>query len=181
MTGRLVYVMGPSGAGKDTVLAYARARLAGSGVLFAHRYITRAPVAGDENFVALSPDEFDERQRRGLFAFSWEAHGCRYGIGSEAEAWQRGGATVVVSGSRAHFRTAAIPDAVAILVTAAPEIRAERLARRGREAAEAVRARLDRAEAAEPSFTIDNSGPLDQAGEALVELLRRIRAGDTAL
>ena len=57
----LVYVMGPSGAGKDTLLRAARARLEGGDVFFAHRYITRDPVPGDENFIALSPAEFEAR------------------------------------------------------------------------------------------------------------------------
>jgi len=47
--GRLWYVMGPSAAGKDSVLAYVRQQLpAAAGVVFAHRYITRAADAGGE-------------------------------------------------------------------------------------------------------------------------------------
>ena len=120
--------MGPSGAGKDSVLRYARERLAGSGVLFAHRYITRPPVAGDENFVSLDPAEFAARRARGLFAFDWEAHGCLYGIGLEIEAW---------------LERAALP--------------------------------------CDAGVTIDNSGPLAEAGEALVGLLAgRGRGGSAA-
>jgi len=131
--GRLVYVMGPSGAGKDTLLVYARGRLGGTGILFAHRYVTRAPLPDDENFIALSPAEFEARRELGLFLFHWAAHGTRYAIGREVEAWLARVAAVVVSGSRAHYAAARPPNAVPVLVTAAPEIIAARLAARGRE------------------------------------------------
>ena len=49
MSGRLVYVMGPSGAGKDSLLSFARSALADEPVVFAHRYITR-PAGQGENF-----------------------------------------------------------------------------------------------------------------------------------
>ena len=84
MTGPLVYVMGPSGAGKDSVLGRARAMLSiDLPVVFAHRYITRPVDAGGENHVALSHAEFALRRAHGLFAFHWQAHGNDYGIGLE--------------------------------------------------------------------------------------------------
>src|SRR5262249_30542502 len=102
--GPLVYVMGPSGAGKDSVLNRARALLASDApVVFADRYITRPAEAGGENHIALSAEEFDLRRTHGLFAFDWQAHGNRYGIGCEIHAWRQSGLTVVVSGSREHF------------------------------------------------------------------------------
>src|SRR5690349_12136372 len=73
MPAALVYVMGPSGAGKDTLLRYAREQLASEPVAFAHRYITRPATAGDENHVALSVPEFRARKQHGLFAMDWEA------------------------------------------------------------------------------------------------------------
>lgn len=172
---KLVYVMGASGVGKDSVLTYARARLAGTDILFAHRYITREPVAGDENFIALSPKEFAARRERGLFLFAWAAHGCDYAIGREVEEWMRRGATVVVSGSRAHYREGRIGDCVPVLITAPSELAAQRLATRGREDAAARDRRLARGAeiAIAGAEIIDNSGPLAVAGEALVALLRR--------
>ena len=68
--GPLVYVMGPSGAGKDSVMGRARALLpADAPVVFAHRYITRPAETGGENHVALSAAEFALRRTHGLFAF----------------------------------------------------------------------------------------------------------------
>ena len=69
MEGSLVYVMGPSGAGKDSVLGRARSLLPPAApVVFAHRYITRPAEAGGENHVALTRDEFATRRACGLFA-----------------------------------------------------------------------------------------------------------------
>jgi ribose 1,5-bisphosphokinase len=65
-TGRLIYVMGPSGAGKDSLLGFVRERI-GAQVMFAHRYITR-PVSDGENHVALSREEFAARLASGVFS-----------------------------------------------------------------------------------------------------------------
>jgi ribose 1,5-bisphosphokinase len=178
VNGRLVYLMGASGVGKDSLLRYARERLAGTDILFAHRYITRPPVPGDENFIALSHDEFVARRELGLFAYAWSAHGCHYGIGREIDEWCRRGAVVVVSGSRAHYRDALVGDCLPIVITASPDILAARLAARGREDEIAQRTRLARTIATDEDgmVTIDNSGPLAVAGEALRDLLRKCRA-----
>lgn len=180
MAAAIVYVMGPSGAGKDTLLRYARERLAGQVVAFAHRYITRPPVAGDENHIALSVPEFETRKRHGLFAMDWEAHGLFYGIGCEIEAWRRAGLAVVVSGSRAHFDAAVAdaPDVIPVVITCAPEILARRLAQRGRESEADIAERLRRnpvpALAHPRLVTIDNSGAVEVGGDRLVALLRDV-------
>jgi ribose 1,5-bisphosphokinase len=170
--------MGPSGAGKDSVLNRARALLASDApVVFAHRYITRPAEAGGENHVALSPEEFALRRSRGLFAFDWQAHGNHYGIGREIHAWRQSGLTVVVSGSREHFcRTDGIDDATfPVLITASSQKLAERLANRGREGKTEALERLERSKgyevAAARLVTISNDGLLDQAAEAFVSLL----------
>jgi ribose 1,5-bisphosphokinase len=178
MTGRLIYVMGPSGAGKDTLLAFARSRLSGSRVLFAHRYITRAADAGGENHVCLSHEEFTVRSDRGLFALEWSSHGLRYGIGVEVEAWMQRGFTVVVNGSRAFLdgALARFPSLTAVHIDARPDVLAARLAARGRETFDEVRARLARRVPLElpahvPLATIDNSGSVEEAGHALLDVL----------
>jgi ribose 1,5-bisphosphokinase len=178
MKGRLVYVMGPSGAGKDSLLGFARDRLTGSRVLFAHRYITRAADAGGENHVYLSHEEFGARADLGLFVLQWTSHGLRYGIGVEIEAWMDRGFTVVVNGSREYLREALAryPALTAVHIDARPDILATRLAARGRETLDEVRARLARrVPLAVPEHvelaTIDNSGALEEAGRALLEVL----------
>jgi len=186
LKGALAYVMGPSGAGKDTLLAAARARLAGERFAFAHRYITRAPVVGDENFVSLTPEEFAVRRDEGLFAFVWNVRGVDYGIGCEVALWREAGLTVVVSGSRADWLggAPASAGAVPVLVDAAPEALASRLAARGREDRLEIAARLARADALKletPGLVrIDNDGTPEAGAEALVKALRAIRDGSAA-
>jgi len=180
--GPLVYVMGPSGAGKDSVLNRARALLAAdTPVVFAHRYITRPAEAGGENHVALSPAEFALRRAHGLFAFHWQAHGNEYGIGREIHAWRKVGLTVVVSGSREHFQkvNGGDDETHPVLITAPAGTLAERLAGRGREDSAAAEARLGRSDAYEVNdlrlVTIVNDGTLDQAAGAFVSLLATLR------
>ena len=173
--GRLVHVMGPSGAGKDTLIDYARARVDSSAVIFAHRFITRPAGAGGENHITLSEAEFSARREAGLFALSWHSHGFWYGISREIDLWLDRGLTVVVSGSRAAWplARARYPNLLGLVIDAPAEIRAARLKARGRENERAVRARLDR----EVSLPLEglhrlfNDGPIAAAGEELVKFL----------
>jgi len=178
----IAYVMGPSGAGKDTLLALARRALGGSTILFAHRFITREATAGHENFIALSDAEFALRDRLNLFALTWDAHGLRYGVSREIELWQVAGCTVVVSGSRAHFleTLAQRQDVTPILITAPRDMLAERLHRRGREDTAAMSERLARAR----TFAIEhprlvrivNDTTPEAGATQLVEALRATNA-----
>ena len=182
MKGPLIYVMGPSGAGKDAVMERARAMLSiDHPVAFAHRYITRPAGAGGENHVSLTRSEFAVRRAWGLFAFHWQAHGNDYGIGIEINAWREAGLAVVVSGSREHFQTLRGIDqgTVPVLITAPAERLQERLLKRGREDAAASAARLQRGTALDVAasnlVTIVNDGAVDEAADALVRLLARFR------
>jgi ribose 1,5-bisphosphokinase len=173
---KLIYVMGPSGAGKDSLLAFARERV-GTRVMFAHRYITRA-VADGENHIALTHDEFASRLSYGLFSMHWESLGLRYGIGVELDAWLVRGMPVVVNGSRQHAEVVLerYPHARFVYIDATPAVLAARLARRGREDARQIEARLAR----RPAFglpahatvvKIDNSGMLADAGAQFLDTL----------
>ncbi|WP_421996385.1 phosphonate metabolism protein/1,5-bisphosphokinase (PRPP-forming) PhnN [Reyranella sp.] len=188
MTGALVYVMGPSGAGKDSVLARARAMLAPEApVAFAHRYITRPADVGGENHVSLSRAEFALRRGHGLFAYHWHAHGNDYGIGREIQAWRAIGLTVVVSGSREHYEKIAGSDADLhpLLITAPSGALQSRLAARGRENAVEAAQRLARSTAysiRDPRLvTIVNDGPIDVAADSFVRTLARLHCSPGAL
>jgi len=178
--------MGPSGAGKDTLLKAARATLDGHGFAFAHRYITRPLVPDDEIFVPLTQAAFAERKAANLFAFDWRARDVGYAIGSEIDAWRAAGLTVVVSGSRAHFAGGAPGrlGAVPVLIEAAPAVLAARLAARGREPFGEIAARLARTAELDPhipgAIRIDNSGALADAVAAFVAALKRIQAQSAA-
>lgn len=177
MSGRLLYVIGPSGCGKDSVMGYAREHCDPASALFAHRYITRPADAGGENHVQLTEDEFRARLDAGLFALNWESHGFCYGIGREIDLWMAAGLNVVANGSRGYLPEAAklYPDLIPVLMSVNMDVLEERLSSRGRESAEEIERRLGRARAFcvehENLVTIDNSGPLDQAGVSLLNLL----------
>ena len=177
--GRLFYVVGASGVGKDTLMQYARDTLHDEqAILFAHRYITRPADAGGENHVALTAAEFDVRKRHGLFAMSWQSHGLHYAIGIEIDAWLSKGLTVVVNGSRAYIRTARrrYPAMSVVWISAGPKLLAARLARRGRESRAEIAERIARnssVDVAPPggALHIRNDGPLESAGGRLVAVL----------
>lgn len=179
MKGRLVYIVGASGVGKDSLIQYARDKLrAHDSVVFAHRYITRAPHPGGENHVALSESEFTLRQRKGLFALSWESHGYHYGVGVEINHWLERSLDVVVNGSRGYLAVARerYAELAVIWINAKPQVLAARLQRRGRESGSQIIGRLARA--ARPSVSpppdalqISNDGLLEHAGDQLVDAL----------
>ncbi len=175
--GKLFYVIGPSGSGKDSLMSYARQRLATNPcVVFAHRYITRPANAGGENHVALSEDEFTARVQSSLFAMHWESHGCHYGIGSEINMWLDKGYNVVMNGSREHLPYAqkSHHKLTPVWIEVSPEVLAQRLRARGREDEEDIRERLMRAamyRATPDGITIGNDGKLEDAGEKLVQLI----------
>lgn len=168
-----VAMAGPSGAGKDSLLDRVRADLAGDGRFhFARRTITRPVDAGGEAHEAVSDEDFRALAEAGVFLLTWEAHGLRYGIRrSEAPADR----LVIISVSRTVLRAAAGLRRLRVVeVTAPRELLAERLARRGRETAVQIAARLDR-EMGLPEgldvVTIRNDSSLEEGGAALRRVL----------
>ena len=178
--GTLYYVVGPSGAGKDTLLRLAREQLSGSPLLFAHRYITRPHQDAAENHVALSEAEFALRERCGCFAMQWASHGYRYAVGAEIDRWLACGLDVVVSGSREYLPKAlsAYPALRLIWIDAPAVLLRERLHNRGRENDDAIASRLERAEAyarppRQPDLHLENVGAPERAAKQLAAYLRR--------
>lgn len=176
--GRLFYVMGASGAGKDSLIRFARERVGDAPVVFAHRYITRPADAGGEHHVAVTLAEFERLRKVGGFALSWEGNGLHYGIGVEIRTWLAHGLTVVMNGSRAHLDEASrqFPELFPVLIDVLPERLAERLRGRGRESDEQIRARIERARRLSHQFhprlrVIRNDGRLEDAGTALLQLI----------
>lgn len=145
MNGRVFAVVGPSGAGKDTLLAGAVA--ASPALHWARRTITRPVVAGGEPFEGVTGEEFDFLSKSGVFALEWPAHGLRYGIGKAEFVGLAKGIDVLFNGSRAALAQALelFPDLVVVRISAPSRVLAERLAARGRETAAEIEARLARA------------------------------------
>lgn len=169
MSGRIFAVVGPSGAGKDTLIAAACARR--PGLVWARRAITRPESAGGEPFEGVSVEEFARRRAEGAFALWWEAHGLLYGVPTSVLADSAAGKTVIFNGSRAAMDKAhaAIPDLAAILVTAPRSVLAERLASRARESREAIEARLTReTPSPEGALTVINDSSVEEGAARLL-------------
>ncbi len=174
----LFYVIGASGAGKDTLMNYARTKINGEKpVIFAHRYITRPPNNGNENHVHLTAPEFKLRIEAGFFALHWESHGNHYGIGTEINAWMEKGCNVVVNGSREYlpFAEQRYPEMTVILVEASPETISSRLAGRGRETTEEIEKRIRRSSQLNCDLSncikIQNDDSIENAGDELVRII----------
>jgi len=177
MTGTLVCVVGPSGAGKDSVMAAARALLGDDDrVVFPRRILTRPADAGGEDHVAVSPEKFVSLRDGGALALHWEAHGIAYGIAAAIADDLAAGRAVVANISRTAIPAArAAYDAIVVEITADAEVLARRLAGRGRETAADIAGRLARASALaiEADETIINDGELDEAAQAFAAILKR--------
>ncbi|MFI5136317.1 MAG: phosphonate metabolism protein/1,5-bisphosphokinase (PRPP-forming) PhnN [Sphingobacteriales bacterium] len=175
---KLFYIIGASGAGKDTLINYARKQLDGAeGVIFAHRYITRPPFAGSENHVSLSKEEFQQRIKSNLFALHWESHGNFYGIGREIDTWIENGFNVVVNGSRAYLPVARqiYPEMEVVLITASEEAINQRLVNRGREDAGEIKKRIARTSEISADLEnckkIQNDSAVEDAGDKLINVI----------
>ena len=148
--GGFVLVVGPSGAGKDTLLRLARQALAGQPrLLFARRVITR-PESAAEAHDTLDEAGFLAALAEEAWCLHWQAHGLRYGIPSQYAEAARGGAVVVANVSRGVVALARVtlPGVTAVEITAPPSVLAARLAQRGRAEDGDLGARLARATAA---------------------------------
>jgi ribose 1,5-bisphosphokinase len=167
----LICVVGPSGAGKDTLLDAARSALADDPRFhFVRRVITRPAEAGGEAHEAVTKAEFAKRD----FALQWQAHGLSYGIPAAAIS---DGAIAVASISRTVIADAASRFPLRVIeVTAPPEILAERLASRRRESPADIAERLARSVPLPPSIAVDtvvNDGSLELGVTRFLAALNR--------
>lgn len=182
MSGHLVFLVGPSGAGKDSLTNYARRQLPEElDVRFARRVITRPMAAGAEQHLAVSPFQFELLREEGEFVMHWSAHGEQFGIDREIVDWMDSGATVIVTGSREYLPKALeqFPDMTVVLVTAPEDVRRTRLTGCLRVDAQAIEKRLQRsagwtAPKAARVVELVNDGELPVAGRQLVELVKAI-------
>lgn len=175
--GRLVLVVGPSGAGKDTLINAAREACHDApGAVFPRRVVTR-PSSAAEDHDTLSNAAFDRAATQGAFAVWWSAHGLKYGLPVSIEADIRAGRTVVcnvsrtiVADARAHYA-----NVIVVLVTAPPEVLAARLAARARGSDGSVRDRVGRSPALDnnlkPDVLIENVGTIEPSVQTLVRVI----------
>ena len=173
MSGVVVAIVGPSGAGKDSLMRAAARRLAGDpDFVFVRRTVTRASDE-NEDHDTLTPEAFALAERAGAFALTWGAHGLFYGVPAGVEAEVAAGRIAIANLSRAAIPAmrARFARSRVVLVTASEATLAARLAARGRESGDGRQGRLIRAQSiaisAPPDYIVVNDGPLDESGQRL--------------
>lgn len=182
MPGRLIYLMGPSGAGKDSLIDAARQPLSTLGCEVARRVITRSAESVGEEALEVTAKEFEQREEHGDFALSWKANGLGYGIPVVIDSWLAQGRHVLVNGSRGYLPKARqhYPDLIPIVLTVDGEVLRRRLLRRARESLPEIEKRLQRNQQfsnakwleEEGVVRLDNSTELDATLERLLSILR---------
>ena len=181
--GRLVLVVGPSGAGKDTLLGLAKAACADDrNIVFPRRVITREASASEEN-EEVSIGTFQEALTRGEYAMHWEAHGHRYALPRAIDDEIRAERTIVANVSRTVIGAMrrAYADVVVVSITAPPNVLAERIAMRARSSDGMVENRLRRTVedvSAAPDATIVNTGSAEYHARQLVRVIRNEKWDD---
>jgi ribose 1,5-bisphosphokinase len=186
--GRLIYLAGASGAGKDSLIDALRVELAARDIDVVRRVITRSAEASGEQAVGVTHEAFEQMVAQGRFALSWHANGLRYGIPVEVDRALAEGRWVLMNGSRGYLPQALdrYPDALPILVTVNKAVLRERLVARGRETAAEIEARLLRSEQLHQApgawqgtvpglHVVDNSTTLEQAATTLLALIDQAR------
>lgn len=178
MTGSWIFICGPSGAGKDSVITWSQQTLGEqANIVFARRMVTR-PAQRDSEHDAIDTPGFLSMQRAGQLRWHWQAHDFHYGISQDYEADVNAGRIVVVNGSRDHVNGLPMsPDVKRVEVTASAEKLATRLALRGRDSQDDVVLRLARNTELglftplSTDLTITNDTALADAGARLVAYL----------
>jgi ribose 1,5-bisphosphokinase len=182
MNSRLIYVVGPSGAGKDSILDWLRHRLAPAApIAFARRTIDRPVQPAGEQHESVDATSFESLLQTNAFAMHWRANGRLYGVRhGELEPLQQA-QWLFVNGSRTHLEQALREfNGMRVLhITASTDILRARLLSRQRESPALIEARVQRAVsfAIEPdgrTIELRNDTSLDAAGADLMKALAKL-------
>ena len=176
-TGGFVFVVGPSGAGKDSLIAFARGAFAGNErIVFPRRIVTRAS-SEHEDHDTIDEAGFAEAESSGAFALHWRAHGLGYAIPKSARDEAQAGKIAICNISRrvVPWTRVHLPNVAVVEITAPAEILAARLAGRARLEDGDLAARLARSlEVWTPvDASIVNDRSIDEAGRELVALINK--------
>ena len=178
--GTLIFVVGPSGSGKDTLINGAKDLVRKEKFTFITREITRSADAGGEDHIEITKRDFDKKVKAGEYALHWQANGHCYGINKELNRLLSAGKNIVVNGSRAAVSTAreVYPQLQIVQINVPVEILRNRLKERKRETEQEIKSRLSRAtewrleEEGLHHFT--NDQPIEVSIKSFVSLLNRI-------
>ncbi|MGN6460158.1 MAG: phosphonate metabolism protein/1,5-bisphosphokinase (PRPP-forming) PhnN [Pseudolabrys sp.] len=176
--GRLVLVVGPSGAGKDTLIAGAKGVLANDAAVTVPRRVVTRISGNGEDHDTLTPTDFDSAVQASAFSLYWGAHGLRYGIPRQIDDTISAGSTVVCNVSRTVIDAARERYArvTTVLVTAPPDVLARRLAGRSRASDGSLTDRLAR----QASTVVDADVVIDNVhaeADGIRELVHAIKNG----
>ncbi|MES0872022.1 phosphonate metabolism protein/1,5-bisphosphokinase (PRPP-forming) PhnN [Pseudovibrio sp. SCP19] len=181
--GALVMVVGPSGAGKDTLIYGYKDRCEGNAnIMFARRLITRPADAGSEPHEAVCNEEMSQLIDQGRIALSWPAHGLTYALPECVDHHITKGGIAIANGSRKALAEAVekYEKLLVVHITAPIHVLAQRLSMRGRETAEDIEQRLRRADLSLPELphlveiqnTNDPQVGIDRLEQAITAFMR---------
>ena len=183
---RLVYLMGASGSGKDTLLRLARASLPDSDCIKVARRIITRPGSADEPNLEVTAAQFEQMRQAGGFAMHWSSHGLLYGIGIEIDDDLSRRQVVIVNGSRRYLpqALARYPGMSVVQIHVDRDLLAQRLAARGRETPEQIGRRLAQAvpdgdpDVPPPGalHKLDNNTAREAAAQGLLDIARGLLA-----
>lgn len=176
---RLIYTVGPSGAGKDSLLAWLQSNMpARFNLQVARRCITRAVQADGESHESVDVEAFRLLRESNAFALQWSANGLHYGVRREELLPMQRDQWVIVNGSRAYLAEAQskFPELRVLHISASKATLRQRLQARGRETPDAIESRIERpvslSVSPQTSFIeICNNGRVDAAGRRLIDSL----------
>jgi ribose 1,5-bisphosphokinase len=180
MAGRLVYLMGPSGSGKDTILRGLRALL-GEDCHIMRRVVTRPDSQDDDAEDIVGEQQFETLRREGRFAMHWQANGLCYGVPIELSEHLSSGQDVLLNGSREYLPQARLQfrRLMPVLLRVEAVLLRQRLHSRKRESDDQIAARMlrnghhARLDRVDDVFVVDNSDDPERAIQALYHYLKQ--------
>ncbi len=178
--GVVVLVVGPSGAGKDTLIALVKQQFVhDQGVCFPRRVVTR-PADGSEDNIAVTLDDYAESLDKGDYVLSWYAHGHHYAIPDTIQDDLMAGRIVVLSVSRTIIAKARriFAHVSVVYVTAPVQVREERLTKRRREAdiRERISRKVDGDDREGADCLIENTQAPEIGAGLFADFLRKLKA-----
>ena len=201
--GWFVAIVGPSGAGKDTIInAVHQALKNNPEFLFVRRTITRkaginsfdghdetSQNIGNEDNIGVTLEKFFELSEKASFSLQWFAHGIHYALPIGIVDEVRKGKIVIANVSRAELEHAKelFGKVFVIEINAPIGILKERLISRKREKITDIEERLERAnipvhlpKGAKYCY-IDNSGNITSAVDKVLSILQKLSSENLSL
>ena len=179
-TNLLVFVVGTSGSGKDSVMRETVSFLTSQSIpaTTLKRAITRPPDRNEDS-TFMTVDEFLKHKEDNEFALSWHVYDNWYGcswVGINKAIRENQLLLINISRSILFKAREVFPDCLIVLVTVPKEIAASRILKRGREDEKGLQTRLTRMESKieipTPNIIVENTGNLNKTAEELGNFLK---------